>query len=106
MPTFLLKSTYTAEGFAGLIRDGGTKRAEVVRALVENGGGEMTSIHFAFGAEDTYVLCDLPDHQAAAALAVAVGAAGGLRVQVVPLLSPDEVDEAVKMAPGYAPPGR
>ncbi|MFR9778255.1 GYD domain-containing protein [Micromonospora sp. MS34] len=105
MPTFLLKSTYTPEGLNGLLRDGGTKRAEVVRALVENAGGEMTSLHFAFAEQDTYVLCDLPDHRAAASLAMAIGAARGLRVQVTPLLNPTEVDEAARMPTGYTPPG-
>ncbi|MFG2056802.1 GYD domain-containing protein [Micromonospora sp. NPDC048930] len=105
MPTFLLKSTYTAEGLNGLIRDGGTKRAEVVRALVENAGGQLTSFHFAFAEEDTYVLCELPDHRAAAALAISIGGARGLRVQVTPLLSPAEVDEAAQMPTGYTPPG-
>ncbi|MCW3840921.1 GYD domain-containing protein [Micromonospora yasonensis] len=105
MPTFLLKSTYTAEGLQGLIRDGGTKRAEIVRSLVENAGGQMASLHFAFADEDTYVLCDLPDHRAAAALAIAIGAARGLRVHVTPLLSPAEVDEAARMPTGYTPPG-
>ncbi|MFE9691545.1 GYD domain-containing protein [Micromonospora sp. NPDC005806] len=105
MPTFLLKSTYTAQGLHGLIRDGGTRRAEVVRALVENAGGHLASIHFAFADDDTYVLCDLPDHRTAAALAIAIGAARGLRTQVVPLLSPAEVDEAARMPTGYTPPG-
>ncbi|WP_233601054.1 MULTISPECIES: GYD domain-containing protein [Micromonospora] len=105
MPTFLLQSTYTAEGLKGLIQDGGTRRAEVVRALVENAGGQLSSLHFAFADRDTYVLCDLPDHRAAAALAIAIGAARGLRVQVTPLLSPAEVDEAARMPIGYTPPG-
>lgn len=105
MATFLLKSTYTPEGLVGLIRDGGTRRAEVVRSLVENAGGQLTSLHFAFADEDTYALCELPDHRAAAALAIAIGASRGLRVQITPLLSAAEVDEAARMPTGYTPPG-
>ncbi|PSK66017.1 hypothetical protein B0E53_02054 [Micromonospora sp. MH33] len=91
---FLLKSTYTPEGLKGLIQDGGARRVEVTRSLVENARGQLTSLHFAFAEADTYALCELPDHGAAAALAIAVGAARGLRVQITPLLSAAEVDEA------------
>ncbi|MCI4064521.1 GYD domain-containing protein [Micromonospora sp. R77] len=105
MAAFLLKSTYTVDGLGGLVRDGGTKRADVVRALVEDAGGRVESIYFAFAEEDTYVVCDLPDHRTAAALAIAIGAAGGLRVQVTPLLSPAEVDAATRERTAYTPPG-
>jgi uncharacterized protein with GYD domain len=102
---FLLKSTYTVDGLSGLVRDGGTKRVEVVRALIEDAGGRVESMYFAFGEEDTYVICELPDHRTAAALAIAIGAAGGLRVQVTPLLTPAEVDAATRERTVYTPPG-
>ncbi|MEU1837429.1 GYD domain-containing protein [Micromonospora chersina] len=105
MPAFLLRSVYTAEGIDGLTRDGGTKRAEVVRKLVEDAGGQLLSMHFAFADDDTYVLCDLPDHRTAAALAMRIGAARGLRTRVTPLLTPAEVDEATRTPTDYTPPG-
>lgn len=61
MAMFLLKSTYTVEGIKGLTVDGGTKRVEVVRKMIEGVGGRMESMYFGFGADDTYVVCDLPD---------------------------------------------
>ncbi|MEU9824076.1 GYD domain-containing protein [Micromonospora chersina] len=105
MARFLLRSTYTADGLHGLIRDGGTKRVDVVRKMVENAGGRMESMYFAFADDDTYVLCEMPDHRSAAALAIAIGAAGGLQVQVTPLLTPAEVDEATRTPAAYSPPG-
>ncbi|MFG3302306.1 GYD domain-containing protein [Micromonospora chersina] len=105
MARFLLRSTYTADGLHGLIRDGGTKRVDVVRKMVENAGGRVESMYFAFADDDTYVLCEMPDHRSAAALAIAIGAAGGLQVQVTPLLTPAEVDEATRTPAAYSPPG-
>ncbi|MFG1655411.1 GYD domain-containing protein [Micromonospora chersina] len=105
MPAFLLRSIYTAEGISGLTRDGGSKRAEVVRKMVEEAGGRMLSMHFAFADDDTYVLCDLPDHRTAAALAMRIGAARGLRTRVTPLLTPTEVDEATRTPTDYSAPG-
>ncbi|MFC8616759.1 GYD domain-containing protein [Micromonospora purpureochromogenes] len=106
MAKFLLKSTYTVEGLKGLVKDGGTKRAEVVRKMIEEAGGRMESLHFAFAEDDTYVVCDLPDQKTVAALAVAIGATGSVRVQITPVLTPAEVDEATRMETTFTPPGQ
>ena len=106
MPKFLLQSTYTVEGLKGLISDGGTKRVEVVRKTVEANGGRMESMYFSFGKKDTYVLCDLPDHKTAAALAIAIRASGGLDTKVTPVLTAEEVDEATRVKAAYQPPGK
>ncbi|MEU4481749.1 GYD domain-containing protein [Micromonospora sp. NPDC023966] len=105
MAMFLLRSTYTADGLNGLIRDGGTKRVDVVRKMVEEAGGRVESMYFAFADDDTYVLCEMPDHRTVAALAIAIGAAGGLQVQVTPLLTPADVDEATRTRTDYTAPG-
>ncbi|PWU43447.1 GYD domain protein [Micromonospora globispora] len=106
MPKFLLQSTYTVEGLKGLISDGGTKRVDVVRKTIEANGGRLESMYFSFGKKDTYVLCDLPDHRSAAALVIAIRAAGGLDSRVTPVLTAEEVDEAVRVKETYQPPGR
>ncbi|MFV2113553.1 GYD domain-containing protein [Micromonospora sp. LOL_025] len=105
MAKFMLTSTYTVEGLHGLRQDGGTRRAEVVRALIENAGGRMEALYFGFGQYDTYVVCDLPDLRTAAALAVTIRASGGLDSRISPLLAPEEVDEALGMQVAYQPPG-
>ncbi|WP_446209643.1 GYD domain-containing protein [Micromonospora sp. IBSANI012] len=106
MAKFLLKSTYTIEGLKGLVNDGGTKRAEVVRKMIEEAGGRMESMHFAFAEDDTYVLCELPDQKTATGLAVAIGATGSVSVRITPVLTPAEVDEVTRMESTYTPPGR
>ncbi|SCL20484.1 Uncharacterized protein, contains GYD domain [Micromonospora rhizosphaerae] len=106
MPKFLLQSTYTIEGLKGLITDGGSKRVDVVRKTIEASGGRLESMYFSFGKNDTYVVFDLPDHKSAAALALAIRAAGGLDSRITPLLTAEEVDEAVRVKEAYEPPGR
>ncbi|MDZ5446674.1 GYD domain-containing protein [Micromonospora sp. 4G57] len=106
VPKFLLQSTYTIDGLKGLITDGGTKRVEVVRNTIEASGGRLESMYFSFGKNDTYVLCELPDHKAAAALAIAIRAAGGVDSRITPVLTAEEVDEAVRAKEAYQPPGR
>ena len=105
MAKFLLKSTYTVEGLQGLLKDGGSRRADAVRKTIESLGGHMAAFNFAFGEDDTYVLCELPDQRAAAAVAIAVGAAGGASVQITPLLTPEEIDGAARQTLDYRPPG-
>ncbi|MFC4020364.1 GYD domain-containing protein [Micromonospora sp. GCM10011542] len=106
MAKFLLRSTYTIDGVRGLVNDGGTKRADVVRKTIEAAGGQMESLYFGFGDHDTYVLCDLPDNSAAAGLAISIRAAGGVDTKITPLLTAQEVDGATHQRAEYAPPGR
>ncbi len=53
----------------------------------------------------TYVIVDLPDNEAVAALALTVNAAGGATVKTTVLLTPEQVDEAAKRSVDYRPPG-
>ncbi|MEV0805343.1 GYD domain-containing protein [Micromonospora sp. NPDC050200] len=107
MAKFLLKSSYTVEGLRGLSKDGGTKRAEIVRAMIENLGGRMESLHFGFDEQhDTYVVCELPNHETAAAMAIAIRVTGGLETRITPILTAEEVDEATRIRVVYEPPGR
>ncbi|MER7442308.1 GYD domain-containing protein [Micromonospora avicenniae] len=105
MAKFLLKSTYTVDGIKGLLMDGGSKRAEAATKAIEGLGGRVESLCFGLGAHDTYVVCELPDHKTAAALAIAIRAAGGVDTRVTPVLTPEEVDEATRKQLKYQPPG-
>ena len=51
------------------------------------------------------MIIDLPDNEAAAAVALTVNAAGGAAVKTIVLLTPEQVDEAAKRSVEYNPPG-
>jgi uncharacterized protein with GYD domain len=106
MPKYLVQASYTAEGLKGLQKDKASGRKEAVSKAIEGLGGKLESIYFAFGADDVVVIFDLPDNIAAARLAIAVGASGLIRTRTTPLLTVEDVDQALE-APdiGFRAPG-
>jgi uncharacterized protein with GYD domain len=104
MPKFLFEASYTVEGLKGLRRQGGSSRREAVARAVESAGGRLERFYFAFGDHDAFVVADLPDNESATAIELAVGEAGGASVRTAVLLTPEEVDAAVKRSVDYRPP--
>src|SRR3977135_1948382 len=104
MPKFLLEASYTLEGVKGVQSAGGTSRRDAVAKVAESVGGRLESFHFAFGDRDAYVIVDLPDNEAAVAVALTVNAAGGASVRTIVLVTPEEVDAAAKRSVEYQPP--
>ena len=105
MPKYLIEASYTLEGVKGVQSAGGSSRRDAVAKLAESVGGKLESFHFAFGAHDAYVIVDLPDNEAAAAVAMTVNASGAVRAGTVVLMTPEEVDAAAKRSVDYRPPG-
>jgi uncharacterized protein with GYD domain len=105
MPKYLLEANYLSEGMTGLLKEGGTQRRAAVDELFKSLGGTVEAFYFAFGDEDVFIIGDLPDNASAAALAIKVNAAGVTRCKTTVLLTPREIDEAVKKTSAYRPPG-
>ena len=105
MPKFLLKASYAPDGARGILKEGGTARAQFVQQLVESVGGTLEGFYFAFGDVDAYVIADLPDAATAAALSLTVSSSGAVSTITVPLLTPGEIDEASNKTVQYRAPG-
>ena len=105
MPKYLFEAMYTPEGVKGVQRGGGSSRREAVAHVAESVGGQLESFHFAFGERDAYVIVELPDNEAAAAVALTVNASGAAGVKTTVLLTPEEVDAAAQRSVDYRPPG-
>jgi uncharacterized protein with GYD domain len=105
VPKYMFIANYTSEGAKGVLAKGGTARKTAVASTVKALGGKLESFYFGFGADDAYVIVDLPDNKAAAALALQVGASGMTGIRTVVLMTPDEVDAAAKVPNRYKPPG-
>ena len=99
-------ATYTAEGAKGVLKDGGSKRRQAAEAALKSVGGKVDSFYFAFGENDVYAVVDAPDNVSVAAASLTIGASGAVRTKTIVLLTPEEVDQAVKKAPSYQAPGR
>jgi uncharacterized protein with GYD domain len=102
---YMLIGSYTAEGAKGVLKEGGSKRVEVARAAIASVGGSLESFYFGFGTDDYYVTAELPDHAAAAAASLTVGASGTSRVRTVVVLTPEDLDRASQVTVDFRPPG-
>jgi uncharacterized protein with GYD domain len=105
MPKYLFEASYTQQGLEGVRTKGGSSRRDAVAATAQSLGGQLESFHFAFGEHDAHVIVELPDAEAAAAVALTVNASGGATVRTTVLLTPEQVDEAAKRSVDYLPPG-
>ena len=105
MPKYLYEASYTPEGVQGIQKAGAASRVAAVNDMMSGVGGRLDSFHFAFGDVDAYVIVDLPDDEAAAAIAFTVGASSATRVKTVKLLTVEEADAAIGRSVSYRPPG-
>ena len=106
MPKYLAHVSYTTEGLKGLLKDGGTKRREVVVKLAESLGGKLEVFYYALGDDDLFVIFDFPENVSATSASLIVNASGAAKVRMTALLTPEEVDQAAKKSVDYSPPGQ
>ena len=105
MPKYMVVASYSPEGAAGVLQEGGSGRVAAVTSAVEGLGGTVESFYFGFGDGDAYVTVDVPDATDAAAMALTVGASGRAATKTICLLTPAQVDEAARKSPSYRAPG-
>ncbi|HEY2122834.1 MAG TPA: GYD domain-containing protein [Chthoniobacterales bacterium] len=96
MPKYLTMVSYTPEGIRGLVKQGGTARRVAVEKMLEKLGGRLEGFYFAFGDNDAYVITEGPDNATAAAISLAI-TTGAIRTKTIVLLTPEELDQAVKL---------
>jgi uncharacterized protein with GYD domain len=106
MPKYLIQARYTTEGIQGLVRDSAAGRRADVHAAVRAVGGTVESFYFAFGDNDVVTIVDLPNNITAAAIGLTSSATGMVRVRTTPLLTVEEVDQALEVKTQYRAPGK
>ncbi|MCY3839563.1 MAG: GYD domain-containing protein [Gammaproteobacteria bacterium] len=105
MAKYMLRANYTQEGLGGLLKEGGSGRRRALTQTVEGVGGTLEAMYYAFGDCDLYLIVDLPDETSAAALSLAIGAAGALDLKITVLVTPETIDQAVAKSVTYRAPG-
>lgn len=105
MPKYLIQASYVGDGVQGLRKEGGSARRAAVETACASVGGKLDAFYYAFGETDVVAIFDMPDNQTAAGVALLVGASGKIDIKTTVLLSPEEVDAAVKVGADYRPPG-
>ena len=78
MPKYLISANYTAEGMEGVRAAGAKSRVDAVSTMLEAMGGRLESFHFAFGDTDVFAIAEVPDDEAAAAVAIAINGSGAV----------------------------
>lgn len=105
MPLYLIEGSYTAEGTKGLLKEGGSKRRAALQKAVESVGGKLHAFYYAFGKWDVVAIAEYPDHATATSASLAVNSSGVVMARTTVLITPEEVDAAVKKSVAYRPPG-
>ena len=106
VPKFMFQINFSKTADQGLLKAGAAKRREVLSKTAKAAGGKLESFYFAFGQYDGVCIMDLPDNMTAASISLAVGASGAGEQVTTPLLTVEEVDQAVKKHVDYKAPGQ
>jgi uncharacterized protein with GYD domain len=105
MPKFMAKARYNADGARALMKEGGSSRVAAVTKATKAIGGKVESFSFAYGGDDAFVIVDVPNEAAGLALSLAVNASGTVTLDMVPLITPKQMDDAAKVTVKYRAPG-
>jgi uncharacterized protein with GYD domain len=105
MPKYLCIGSYSHDGAKGLAKEGAASRRAAVAKTAESVGGKLEAFYFAFGSDDFYITLDLPDNAAAAAIASTAAQSGAVSSRMIVLMTPEEMDTALKTTVQFRPPG-
>ena len=98
MPLYMVQASYAPQAIAALVKSP-QDRTEAIRPLVEGAGGQLRDVFFSQGDYDIVVLFEVPDAEAANAVALASIAAGHLRAfKTTPLFTGAEITGAMRRA--------
>jgi uncharacterized protein with GYD domain len=105
MQKYLFYGSYTPEGYEGLLAEGGSARIDAAKEALQSVGGSLEAFYYSNGEQDFYIIVNLPDSVSSTAITLAGNASGTFRIRAVALLTPEQMDEAVKMKVNFRPPG-
>lgn len=105
MPKYMVQFSYIGDGLRGLLSEGGSKRREVIEELVHSLGGKLEAYYFSFGEFDGVAITDSADIADHLSGILAINASGTVKTKTTMLITPEEIDEAVKRLPHYRAPG-
>jgi len=98
---FLILASYSAEGAKGVLKSGsGSARKTMTENMIRELGGKMESYYYISNC-DAYVIAELPDAAAAAAIAITIKASGMGSITATLLMEAEEVDRAMKHSVKY-----
>jgi uncharacterized protein with GYD domain len=103
MPFFMYQASYTAESWAAQMKNPENRVQMVGQQACEAVGGKLVTGWYCFGEYDIMVICNVPNAQAMAAVAIALGAGGALKSgKTTVLMGGAQAVEAIKQASDVA----
>jgi len=106
MAKFLVRGKYIGEGIQGLMKDGGTGRRAVIEKLAGSLDGKVECVYYAFGEWDIYGIIDMPDNASMTAFSLRASASGMVSLSTIPLMTIEEIDDAVGKKSEFRAPGQ
>ncbi len=98
MPRFITFFSYTADSTKAMI-ERPSDRSAAVKALVESLGGTQEAFYWMQGKHDGFLISNMPDGIASAAVSAAVGATGAvMRLETHQIFDHDEQAAIVQQA--------
>jgi uncharacterized protein with GYD domain len=79
MPLYMYQAAYTPESWAAQIKNPQNRVETVGRQVCEAAGGKLVGGWLCFGEYDLVIVADVPNNEAMAAVALAVGAGGAIK---------------------------
>jgi uncharacterized protein with GYD domain len=90
MATYITLANYTDQGIRN-VKDS-TKRADAVQEAAKKFGAKLTQVYWTLGQYDVVAIIEAPDDMSATAFALAIGAAGNIRMQTLRAFSKEEMN--------------
>jgi uncharacterized protein with GYD domain len=97
MPTYISMLRYTEQGI-NKIKDA-PARIDAAKAAYKKAGGELKAIYLTMGQYDLVVITELPNDDAVARMALALGAQGNIRTETMRAFTETEFRKIVGSLP-------
>jgi uncharacterized protein with GYD domain len=89
MATYIVLNNFTDQGIRGVRET--TNRADAIREMGSKFGVNMKDVYWTLGSVDVVTIVEASDEASATAFALAIGAAGNVRTQVLRAFTQEEM---------------
>ena len=88
MPTYISMLRYTQQGISSI--KSAPARIDAARESYRKAGGELKAIYLTMGQYDVVVVVEMPNDEAVARMALALGAQGNIRTETMRAFTEEE----------------
>ena len=97
MARYIILCNYTQKGIENVKQS--PTRLDAAKKAFQSIGGELKEFYLVMGRYDMVVVADMPNDEAAAKLALAIGSGGALRSETLRAFTEDEYRKIVSALP-------